>query len=282
MTSSTSTTAIARAYRLAHAHAHGWAVARPQWAWKLVVAGMPAELVSEWTHAAVLAEDAAARVAAESSATAAYAAYAAYEAAQAAQAERAWTAVQTWASNAGLDSVLTTPGASIERGPTTPAECEAANALADAEAERTGWYSGLSWSPDEHGTVRHLTCTGATEWVVTADGTTTIRRMAEGDHEDVGDNVWRYRPGPCVASATIRADGRWRAEVSAEASERDVSRLCECIEAALALPQGAATRGVLLGCDPYDLRLRAERGDARAASALLPLPVAMQLAEVVS
>jgi len=281
-----STTAIKRAYRLSHAHAHAWAVARPEWAWKLVTGGLPAELVSEWTHAAAVAENAhswAEQIRAEDdSATASSAVQdASDEAARAdRRAERAWAAVQTWAANAGLDSVITAQGASIERGPTTPAECEAGNAIASAEAERTGWYSGLSWSPDEHGTVRHLTCTGATEWVVTADGTTTIRRMAEGDHEDVGDNVWRYRPGPCVASATIRADGRWRAEVSAEASERDVSRLCECIEAALALPQGAATRGVLLGCDPYDLRIRAERGDARAAAALLPLPLAMRSAEV--
>ena len=265
-----STTAIERAFALARAHAHGWAAERPEWAWQLVTGGLPAELVSEWAFFATAAEDAhawAERVRAEDdSATASSAAQdASDEAARAdRRAERAWAAVQNWAANAGMDAVITAQGASIERGPTTPAECEAGNAIASAEAERTGWYSGLSWSPDEHGTVRHLTCTGATEWVVTADGTTTIRRL--DTRIDRGADI--------LASATIRADGKWRAEVSASADETDLSRLCGCIEAALALPQGAATRGVLLGCDPYDLRRRAERGDAGAASALLPLPVA--------
>jgi len=225
---------------------------------------MPSQLVAEWTRAAVLAENAA--TSAEDAATAA----AAYEAARVAEraarvAERAWTAVQSWAANAGLDAVITATGAGVERGPLTPAEALAANAIADAEDDLLGDYYGLRWTPDAHGDVRHVTCTGATEWDVCADGLVRIRRLDT-----------RIDRGADLASATIRADGKWRAEVSASADETDLTRLCECVEAALGMPQGAATRGVMLGCDPFDLRRRAERGDARAAAALLPLTVAMR------
>ncbi len=279
-----STTAIARAYRLAHSHGHGWSVERPQWALELVTAGMPAALAAEailaaWDWAA--ARERAERVRAEHAEPTPDGSWLASASDQDASdeaarrgaiAERAWAAVQTWAANAGLDAVITATGAAEHRAPRTVAEALAANAIAEAEAENEeDIVVGLRWTPDAHGDVRHTTCTGATEWYIRADGLVRIRRL--DTRIDRVSNI--------LASATIRADGLWRAEVSAEASELDLTRLSECIEAALELPQGAATRGVLLGCDPYDLRRRAERGDARAAAALLPLPVAMQLAEVV-
>ena len=162
---------FSRAYALARAHGHWWAVeATPD----------------TWAAAAVAAT--------------------AYEAMGIANeeyraggpAEELETAREnTRAAHAALDAAIEAPwGGEDFRGPAGPEDLPACRAI----ARRRNEWEGIDLVPEPDGVVRHTTCSGATSWDVDPDGWVTVRRHS-ADGETVasatcgGRGVYEINPG---------------------------------------------------------------------------------------